>query len=248
MKCINCNTDLIGTQTKFCNKKCKDNYYHKRDLVDVKCTCCGSMFKRRRQRLGIYRSLCRHCSSRQNALDYMAYKSGKDSPKWRGGYKYWMSGRYGKDKDGLSWKIQRRLARERDGYLCQKCGCCEINKKVSVHHKVPYRISFSHALDNLICLCKRCHPRDESQIKELWGGKTLAPPMRGLPKPRCSICSKKRKLIGGICTTCIRIKNITTARLLLNEGLSYVEVGRMLNKDRRVVWSWVNICKDGVVQ
>jgi 5-methylcytosine-specific restriction endonuclease McrA len=76
---------------------------------------------------------------------------------WKGGMSYWMPGRFGKDINGLSWKKQRRLAWERDSYKCRRCGRGGVIVKPCVHHVIPYRISKSHSLENLICLCKKCH-------------------------------------------------------------------------------------------
>lgn len=104
---------------------------------------------------------------------HLVPREGDKNPAWKGGHKYWQAGKYGRDKDGLSWKQQRQLTWERDFYTCQHCGkCCE-SWKPDVHHRVPYRLSFSHALKNLICLCRRCHKKEEAKIKELWGGITF---------------------------------------------------------------------------
>ena len=101
------------------------------------------------------------------------YKTGKDNPQWRGGLKWWGEGRRGTDKDGLHWKIQRRLCVERDGNKCQDTECVTPHLRICVHHKKPYRISFSHALENLVCLCDKCHGKQESLIQENWGGRKI---------------------------------------------------------------------------
>ena len=104
---------------------------------------------------------CRSCAS-----DRM---SGPNSPSWKGGHQQWSPGRYGKDKNGLSWKVQRRLAWERDKFECQHCGEKK-NRKPDVHHIKPWMNSLSHALDNLICLCQSCHLKEEAKVQEVWGG------------------------------------------------------------------------------
>jgi 5-methylcytosine-specific restriction endonuclease McrA len=92
------------------------------------------------------------------------YKDPKNHPNWRGVITIPLKGKYGRDKDGLSWKVQRKLAWERDDYTCQECGRKEEGWKPDVHHKIPYRISGSHALDNLICYCRSCYKRIENEI------------------------------------------------------------------------------------
>jgi hypothetical protein len=39
---------------------------------------------------------------------------------------------------------------------------------------VPYRVSQSHALDNLICLCQKCHLTEEAKVQDQWGGQLEA--------------------------------------------------------------------------
>lgn len=89
--------------------------------------------------------LCRSCR-----------QAGANNVAWKGGHRYWQDGKYGRDKDGLSWKVQRKLAWERDNYRC-RVKYCDDELTPHVHHVVPYRISKTHALDNLVCLCASHH-------------------------------------------------------------------------------------------
>lgn len=142
---------LVGKRRKVC-KVCDRKRAipgNKRARVQKVCEGCeGSYFGNRR-----YRGLCSVCR-----------KSGALSPTWKGGHRHWQAGKVGRDKDGLSWKQQRQLAWERDSYICQHCGKRKDGWRPDVHHVKPYRLSFSHALDNLICLCRRCHKREEARI------------------------------------------------------------------------------------
>ena len=58
------------------------------------------------------------------------------------------------------WLFTRDTVRKRDKYLCK---LCESNNKISyvdtVHHIVELKEDWSKrtSLDNLICLCSRCH-------------------------------------------------------------------------------------------
>ena len=119
--------------------------------------------------------------------------SGPSSPRWKGGCRYWSKGRWGKDKNGLSWKTQRRLAWERDDFTCQHCGERK-SRKPDVHHINPWMNSHSHALDNLICLCQSCHLKEEAKVQEVWGGVAAS-------DPRCS-CGGRSRLRSGLCYNC----------------------------------------------
>lgn len=171
--------------------------------------------------------------------------SGVRHPSWKGGSRGWQAGKLGRDKDGLSWKVQRKLAWERDNYTCQDAdGTCSPlrNGKPDCHHKVPYRLSFSHALDNLVSLCQHHHKKREAQIKELWGGHSLIPPMLF---ERVKICGCGRRFKGGCCRVCDRRKRIEEvlipkAKELRKLGKTYVEIKKELGESLGMVWNWVN--------
>ncbi|MBM4429176.1 MAG: DUF1998 domain-containing protein, partial [Chloroflexi bacterium] len=75
---------------------------------------------------------------------------------------------------GPNWEVQRRRARERDGYRCCNCGRPESpGREHDVHHLQPFRTFdyrpghntayiAANALSNLITLCPTCHPKVES--------------------------------------------------------------------------------------
>jgi len=69
---------------------------------------------------------------------------------------------------GPNWYSQRRRARERDLYQCQKCGISEelYGKQMSVHHIIPFALysSYSEAnqLTNLLSVCEPCHRKIHS--------------------------------------------------------------------------------------
>jgi 5-methylcytosine-specific restriction endonuclease McrA len=56
------------------------------------------------------------------------------------------------------------LAWERDSYTCQECNKQRKGWKPDVHHIIPYRISNTHNLTNLLCLCRSCHTKAELKI------------------------------------------------------------------------------------
>jgi len=75
---------------------------------------------------------------------------------------------------GPNWAVQRRRARERDGYRCCFCGRPEPpEREHDVHHKRPFRAFdyrpgenanyfLANALSNLVTLCPECHPKVEA--------------------------------------------------------------------------------------
>ncbi|RKJ32213.1 HNH endonuclease, partial [Butyricicoccus sp. 1XD8-22] len=69
---------------------------------------------------------------------------------------------------GSNWLSQRRKARERDNFTCQKCGITEkeYGQELSVHHKTPF-VYFetylkANRLENLISVCEPCHRKIHS--------------------------------------------------------------------------------------
>lgn len=59
---------------------------------------------------------------------------------------------------GQRWKALRMQALERDGWQCVQCGD---RRRLEVDHVQPVRThpELSYRLDNLQCLCGRCHAR-----------------------------------------------------------------------------------------
>lgn len=69
---------------------------------------------------------------------------------------------------GSNWHSQRRRARNRDNFTCQKCGITEEEdgQELSVHHKTPF-VYFetyfeANKLENLISICEPCHRKIHS--------------------------------------------------------------------------------------
>lgn len=66
---------------------------------------------------------------------------------------------------GPNWKQQRRNARHRDNYACQRCGAIErdLGCQLDVHHIRPFSkfglddYRSANALSNLVSLCRPCH-------------------------------------------------------------------------------------------
>jgi hypothetical protein len=86
--------------------------------------------------------------------------AGRKSPEFTGRTSNW-TGR------GSHWEAAKRAARERDSGTCKICGITEDlqGRKMDVHHLKPY-YSFdvrkrANRLNNLVCLCRRCHSKFE---------------------------------------------------------------------------------------
>ena len=172
--CAKCQAEFTArsASARFCSRKC----YPSR--VEIRVLECPDCHKVREVRGGRGTGLCRDCLSDR--------QSGTGSPVWRGGHSQWSSGRQGRDKDGLSWKAQRKLAWERDNYTCQECKK-QGKRNPDVHHISPFRLSQSHALENLKSLCQRCHMTEEAKVQEPWGGQLALgtdqrPKGRAVPK------------------------------------------------------------------
>jgi len=67
--------------------------------------------------------------------------------------------------DDPEYKRNRLLALKRDGYRCRICGSTE---RLHVHHIVPLSRGGTHALENLITLCYRCHATQHEHMKGGW--------------------------------------------------------------------------------
>ena len=237
-KCEKCGTlfESLHKRARFCSRKC---YPSRGILYEVVCPTCHKV----RHLMGRgERGECASCASDK--------KSGPNSPAWKGGHKQWSSGRHGRDKDGLSWKVQRRLAWERDNFTCQHCHT-QKNRKPDVHHIDPWMNSKSHALDNLICLCQSCHLKEEAELHEKWGGQlmTAVPPPPVRPSKRknpvslCSGCQRKRVKVqpNGLCHDCnLELVLKPTARAWHEQGVSCCEIGRRLGVVNATVWFWLH--------
>lgn len=195
MLCQQCGEEC--NKRRFCSWGCASRWNRAHNpRFNRQCGCCGVKFRSHRlDEVGI---LCRSCSQSKRF-------QGSGNPAWKGGHRFWQAGKLGRDKEGLSWVVQRKLAWERDKYSCQKCGKQKEGWKPHVHHISPYRISFSHGLVNLVSLCNSCHKKEEATIKELWGGKSFGGGGRKVGVDKlCRVCGiKQRKIVkSGLCKWC----------------------------------------------
>jgi len=199
----------------------------------VVCEGCGELYQRPKKGAPERRQYCRSC-----------VRSGDRSPTWKGGHSNWQKGKLGRDKDGLSWKIQRELCRERDNHTCQDCGKTreELGYEPDCDHEIPYRVSESHALENLKLRCRSCHKKAEAQRKELWGGSTLGGNLGRIKRSRCTDCgsSRRKKNQEGRCSPCQRENyDIPLAKEMREKGASFAEISVYFGVSPEMVSYWL---------
>ena len=225
--CERCRAEFeaIGINKRFCSAKCSLAQRLSRVVVrlDIACPKCGNIRVLRVKKGSVHsviqaNSLCRNCESDR--------RTGAGSPSWKGGHSHWLPGRYGKDKDGLSWTTQRRLAWERDGFVCRHCGKRK-GRNPSVHHIVPWRDSHSHALDNLICLCQSCHLKEEAATQEKWGG-ICTESYKISQKIFCKTCGVRIHLYRNheVCSKCLQLQKTKTEVSRLADIASITQLKR----------------------
>jgi 5-methylcytosine-specific restriction endonuclease McrA len=163
--CENCGKEFnrydsqaVGDR-QVCSEECQFELYtgesheEQKQRVEVECGHCGNVVEKRLSRINrVKTAYCgKECADKGH--------SGEKHPNYKTGTH--------KDYKG-KWKKQRKKARKRDDYKCQRCGVREDNleRQLDVHHKIPYRTFDdpveANKLANLVSLCKRCHGVVES--------------------------------------------------------------------------------------
>lgn len=165
----------VVDQSRFCSNNCKNEwkteYYvggknpnpNSGKRVTKQCEWCEEEFQVRLSKEDSARFCSLSCLGKHNG----DVRSGEDSPRWRGGYEPYY---------GPNWRKQRRKAKERDNYECQRCGSTE---DLAVHHKTAFRefvtdsgadYESAHELANLVTLCRPCHAKIENGAANGFGG------------------------------------------------------------------------------
>jgi hypothetical protein len=102
--------------------------------------------------------------------------------------------------------------------------------------------SRSHALDNLISLCQKCHLTEEAKVQAVWGGQLLKPKLiERDPAAQCATCGhKKRKLNShSQCNYCHLRTVIPEAKALLAQGIVHAEVAKLVGVGRTALYYWL---------
>lgn len=128
----------------------KDNPNWKGGKPEKSCDYCGETYRTYRDN--------QFCSRDCFRIWWSERMQNDGNPMWSGGVEVEYTG---------SWAKVRRRALERDNHTCQSCGTTrdEIEQEPDVHHIIPVREhddpELAHRLDNVICLCRRCHRKVE---------------------------------------------------------------------------------------
>lgn len=135
--------------------KNKGRKYYRKEPIQKTCEYCGKMFTVSRKSDKETREKKRFCSLS------CWYNCIRQNPEKHGN---WKGGEY-EHNYGNNWGQQKKKARQRDNYTCQRCGKQSKGNGVNldVHHKIPFRnfgierYKEANDLSNLITLCRSCH-------------------------------------------------------------------------------------------
>jgi len=180
VECDNCNSDIervpsdISSGNNFCDSDCyheflrdnmqgENNPNWKGGTVSVECTQCSEELEVERRTYNDYRKNGKnfYCSDDCRVESFRDSMSGEEHPRYTGYQRYY----------GTSWRTKKKQARQRDNHKCQECGATrdEMGQEPDVHHITPFRefddSQEANKLDNLVCLCKRCHAKTDNNRK-----------------------------------------------------------------------------------
>lgn len=144
---------------KFCSLECFRKVAALRPaMVQVVCANCGTSYRRT---IGAVKRNARNFCSKACAW---AANVGAANASWRGG---------SDPNRGEGWRKIAEQIRERDGYVCRRCGKtqAENGQRLSVDHVIPWRAFEDEAEANsplnLVALCRPCHSR-KGRAERLW--------------------------------------------------------------------------------
>lgn len=186
---------------RFCSHECRGLSERKR--VTLTCDRCGRAFEKIPSHVW---SSSNYCSDACARADHGSKITGERHPKWQGGYR----GGYGVD-----WPAIRLAALLRAGEVCEECGVSNDQHRamhgcdLHVHHRIPFRVSGSHAPENLQVLCVQCHAQAESKVSNL---RPLTPIRTSGKRPggaydRCPQCKGKKARHAHLCRSCKTAKH-----------------------------------------
>jgi 5-methylcytosine-specific restriction endonuclease McrA len=145
-----------GTE-HFCNRQCYDAY-QKQGSQELNCDFCGKLVYIKPV---FVKTLEHHFCSKSCYRKWLHFnRVYQNNPNWKGTRLYYY---------GPNWSDQQDLARKRDHETCQLCGCTAEARKLDVHHRIAFRkfglknYLLANELNNLITLCRPCHPRAEKE-------------------------------------------------------------------------------------
>ena len=134
------------------------------DQVRLKDFCSAVCSER--AKLGWSRALCDNCS------DVLPGKVRQSKDEWKTNpifcsaecravflLRTWRIEKNRKEGHGTEWNEARATVIVRDSEKCQACGKTGNETRLYVDHIVPFLLSQSNDLENLVLLCQRCHSR-----------------------------------------------------------------------------------------
>lgn len=140
---------------RYCGVECRN--LADRTRQERTCLICGKKFTKVPAVIATGRG--KYCSNECRYVAESLNRRAENSPFWKGGARI---------NRGPNWSSQRRLARQRDGNVCQYCQRAPKpgEKRFHIHHIVPYRAfdgdyEAANHLSNLITLCPQCHKKAE---------------------------------------------------------------------------------------
>lgn len=176
VKCDTCGNSFSRSPShlsneNFCSRKCLGIANGKRnegkakpssEVLKLTCNYCQSEYQKLKSQ---HRSKNNFCSTKCHDNWRAIHNAGANSHLWEGGKREWY---------GMSWKIRRKEAIERDNGTCRRCGKtkAQMGKNPDVHHKIPFKFfglefhEIANGLANLVCLCNKCHQIAEHNERE----------------------------------------------------------------------------------
>ena len=157
-KCDECGKEILirHVTTRFCGRVCAGIKKHKDHIKTLNCVMCKKDFTRKRN------YDVKTCS----AECLLSFKTGKNSPTWKGGIKKDRDRR--KSYEMVQW---RKSVFARDSYKCQMCG---IGGFLYPHHIFFYALfpKLRAVVANGISLCPKCHASVHKTIRKSFFEKT----------------------------------------------------------------------------
>lgn len=161
-------------QPTFCSNQCRSEYAahqpkpttrRPENFITQDCLICGKSYTVHKSQIELRNS--KYCSIECSSMAASDRMKGEGNPNY-------IDGSSPQDY-GENWHRQSRKARKRDKNTCQHCGLKHNWEKgwiVDVHHKIPFRLfngdyKKANRLNNLTCLCRKCHRKADSKFKEV---------------------------------------------------------------------------------
>lgn len=155
-KCLDCGKEITrrANRCSSCCRKGELNYEWKGGISYLKARCldCNIELK------SFESKRCKSCNNKHHFNNGIFNNKGERNGRWEGGIAF---GDYGQAFN----KSTKEQVRFRDKYICQLCGCSQLEngRELSCHH-IDYNKK-NNNLSNLISLCVNCHSKTNNHRK-----------------------------------------------------------------------------------